>query len=185
MKGIVLFDTAGRKYDGAVKSAIKKYFPGVTPHSQTNVLAGELVTDYWQADQRFNYRVYNDPNILLYCEDDNVSPLGEEDFLLLEAVSRPADRIEAFRHQLEFGMALKEGSSATVSLPVANLSAPTRVRAVVHYKGKVGNQPGTLFGVEILVCDICDCYHACMPIFRCCHSYITNSASPIIMTLLY
>ena len=152
MKGILLFDTSGRKYDGAVKSAIKKYVPGVTPYSQTNVLAGELVADYWQADQRFNYRVYNDPNVLLYCQDDDVSPLVEEDFLLLEGISRPADRIEAFRHQLEFGMALKEGSRVTVTLPGANLSAPKRARAVVHYKGKVGNQPGHLFGVEILVC---------------------------------
>ena len=155
MKAILLCDTAGRKYDGAVKSAVKRLLPGATPHSPINVLTGELLVDYCQEGQPFNYQVYNDPNVLLFSDGgDSVSPLGEEDVLLLEAISRPADRIEVFRHKLEFGMALKEGSCVTITLPGANLSAPTRVRAVVHYKGKVGNQPGTLFGIEILVCDI-------------------------------
>ena len=151
MKRILLHDTAGRKYDGAFKSIIKKYVPQFISYSQINVFAGELVTDYLQVDQRYNYQVYNDPNVLLFCQDNEVSPLGEEEFLLLKGIGRPADRIEAFRHQLEFGMALKEGSTVTVTLPGANLSAPKRARAVVRYKGKVGNQPGTLFGVEILV----------------------------------
>ena len=154
MKGILLCDTPGRKYDGVVKSTVKRYIPGATPHSQTNVLCGELLVDYYQEGQPFNYQVYNDPSVVLNCEVGIVSPLGEEEFLLLEAISRPADRIEAFRHKLEFGVNLQEGASVTVTLKGANLSAPPKARAVVHYKGRVGNQTGTLFGVEVLVCMI-------------------------------
>ena len=149
MNAILLSDTSGRKYE----YAMKRFVLGATPHSPINVLTGELLVDYFQEGQPFNYQVYNDPTILLYCEADNVSPLGKEEFLLLEAISRPADRMEAFRHQMDFGMVLKEGSRVTVTLPAwANISHPTGARAFVHYKGKVGNQPGTMFGVEILVC---------------------------------
>lgn len=152
MKAILLYDAAGTKYDGGVKSVVKKILPGATPYTTLNLLSGELLVEYWHDDQPHNFQLYRDPSVLLYCEADSVAPLSPKEFLLLEAVPYPGERMDAFRHKLEWGLSLKEGVSVNVTIPGDNLSTPPKCRAVVHYKGKVASQPGTYFGVEILVC---------------------------------
>ena len=62
--------------------------------------------------------------------------------------------MEAFNgNKLELGEAL--GVSAQVYMnipgPILSVAAVERTRGVVHYKGRVGDLPGILFGVEILV----------------------------------
>ena len=151
-KALLLYDTQGTKFDGSVVSAVKKLLPKVPSYSTNHVLRGELLESYEQADQPFNYRLCRDPGIFVFCEADNVAPLGEGDFRLLEPLSHPADRLEVFRHKMEWGMTLGEGSKVFVTLPGDNLSAPKIARATVHYRGKIGTQSGTYFGVEILVC---------------------------------
>ncbi len=72
----------------------------------------------------------------------------------MEGIRKPSDRLEAFNgNKLELGESLDVGSQVYINLPGPDLSvaAVERVRCVVHYKGRVGDLPGILFGVEIMV----------------------------------
>ncbi len=134
-----------------IKRALKKLMHGETPNF--NILRGELMIDK-QNDLSFNYQLWSDPNVLFYSMEDNVAPLTQNEFLLLEGIRKPSDRLEAFNgNKLELGEALCVGSQVYVNLPGPDLSvaAAERARCVVHYKGRVGDIPGILFGVEILV----------------------------------
>ena len=149
---ILLYDTLGTKFDGAVKSAFKKIIPRTNPYSPVNVLCGQLLIKCQQDDQQaLNYQLLCDPNVFLYCDKYTVAPLGPEEFQLLEAIKSHTDRLEAFRHKLDFGISLQQGHSVYVTIPGENLSVEPLARATVHYKGKIGNLPGVNFGVEIMV----------------------------------
>ena len=81
-----------------------------------------------------------------------VAPLNNEEFLLLEAIKKPSDRIEAFYNdKLERATKLKAGSSVDVKIGGANVTHLQHARTVVHYKGMLKEQNGFYFGVEILV----------------------------------
>ena len=67
---------------------------------------------------------------------------------------KPIDRLEAFNgNKLELGEALGVGSQVDVNIPGPTLSvaAVECARCVIHYKGRVGDIPGIIFGVEIMV----------------------------------
>ena len=145
---ILLKDVQGTKCDGGAKSAIKKFIGSAT-QSPTNVLCGELLLGHAN-DDYYNYVLSRDSNILMFCDINDIAPLNHEEFLLLEAIKRPCDRLTAFR-RLEWGVSLKIGSAVFVTVPGDNLSLDKRARAVVHYRGTVGNLPGINFGVEIMV----------------------------------
>ena len=147
---ILTKDAPGYKLGGTVMSVFKRVI-GDFPYSPVNVLRGELVmkvTSY--AD--FNLKLCRDPTVLLKCCED-VAPLCSlDEFLLMEGIEKPSERFEAFHAgQLELGLKLELGWKVYVAVPGPNLAIKKYARAVVHYKGKVGNLPGTTFGVEILV----------------------------------
>ncbi len=126
---------------------------GGTPYQNINILCGELMIAK-QDDPSFNYQLWGDPNALFYSMEDNVAPLTQNEFLLLEGIQKPSDRLEAFNgNKLELGEALCVCSQVYINLPGPNLSvaAAERARGVVHHKGRVGDLPGILFGVEIMV----------------------------------
>ena len=149
---ILLNDLKGIKFDGIARSALKKLFLGTAPHSYTNVLRGELLLGLNQENYpHFNYVLFNDRNICLFCDEYDVAPLNREEFLLLEATKKPSDRLDTFNKKLEWGVKLKPGADVYISIPGANISSAEQARATVHYKGVVGKLPGINFGVEILV----------------------------------
>ena len=133
-RAILLHDMQGEK-------GRKLFSRGVT----VNVLCGELLSEH--KETRFNYKLHRDPAILLLCEEADVAALGTDEFLLLEAIVNPGERLETFKRNLSWGISLREGSVVHVNVPGVNGGG----RAVVRYKGKVGNQPGIFFGVELLV----------------------------------
>ena len=153
MRALLLYDVQGVKYDGAIKSTVIKFLSGSREsYSHINVPKGELLINRQPSDDRpFNFHLFRDPNVLLFCEADNVAPLGEQEFLLLEPIKSRSDRLEVFNRRFEWAMALKEGSSVDVTIPGDNISVPVCVRATVHYRGEVEDHLGTFFGVEILV----------------------------------
>ena len=146
MQRVILLDLA-QGYDGSFAT--------------TNVVRGELLESYQQADEAFNYRLCSDPDRLLFCEADDVAPLQEEQFHLLEAITNPLDRLEVFRHTLEWGMSLKDGANVCVTLPNNGASPPTYAKAIVRYRGPLRKQYGTFFGVEIMVCSYSEYYRCC------------------------
>ena len=133
--------------------ALKKLMRGVTPHQNINIPRGELMVAK-QDDPSFNFQLWSDPSVLFYSGEDNVVPLTQNEFLLMEGIRKPSDRLEAFiGNKQELGEALGVGSQVYVNIPGPNLSVAVveRARGVVHYKGRVGDLPGILFGVEIMV----------------------------------
>ena len=130
------------------KSAIKKFIGSAT-QSPVNVLCGELLVGHDNHDY-FNYKLSRDTNVLLFCDNNDIAPLNNEEFLLLEAIKKPSDRLTAFETKLELGSSLEVGSAVCITVE-ENLGVEKYVRAVVHYKGRVGSLPGVNFGVEILV----------------------------------
>ena len=144
---ILLKDVQGTKF-GRAKSAIHKFIGSAT-QPPVNVLCGELLLGHGNHDY-FNYMLSRDKNVLLFCDGNDIAPLNHMEFLLLDAIKRPSDRLIPFNEKLEFGSSLEVGSAVCVTVG-DNLSVEKIVRAVVHFKGRVGSLPGVNFGVEILV----------------------------------
>ena len=140
----------GTKYEGGIESAAQKYFPGSAPPPTVNAINGELLTGCKVKGHPYNYRLHRDPNTYLVCEQDVVAPLSPEGFLLLEAIKNCVDRLEAYRHRLEWGLSLEEGSKVAVTTSGFRYSM-MNVPAIVHYKGQKGKFPGTFFGIEVSV----------------------------------
>ena len=143
---ILLKDVQGTKFDGGVKSAIKKLM-GSPTQSPADLLCGELLMEH---DNYNNYKLNRDSNVLLFCNSKDIAPLNHMEFPLLEGIKKPTDRLTAFKTKLEFGSTLEAGSAVCVTVG-DNHPVEKYVRAVVHYKGKVGSLPGVNFGVEIMV----------------------------------
>ena len=144
---ILLKDVQGTKFDGGAQSALKKFIGSAT-QLPVNVLCGELLLGHGNHDY-FNYMLSRDNNVLLFCDDNDIAPLNHMEFLLLDAIKKPSDRLTAFGIKLELGSSLEIGS--VVCVTVGDNLSEKFVRAVVHYKGRVGSLPGVNFGVEILV----------------------------------
>lgn len=150
VRAILLHDMDGTKLDSAAKSALRRMFPRATPHSLSNVLRGELLLGT-KENPPFNYVLSRDSSVYLFCDEIDVAPLYGEDFSLLVAIKKPSDRLNAFTNKLEWGSQLKEGVAVHVTVRGPNLSVEESVRAVIHYKGEIGDVPGIQFGVEIMV----------------------------------
>ena len=136
-------------------SGFKKMI-GAGKFSVVNVHRGELLIQIPENERQqcgdgplLNYRLFKDPNILLYSGEENVSPLGEHDFKLLEAITSTNDRYTVFSHpdKLEWGASLRKGSRVYVKIPNTQIV----VAAVIRCKGSIESLPGINFGVEITV----------------------------------
>ena len=136
-------------------SGFKKMI-GLREFSVVNVHRGELLIQIPENERQqcgdgplLNYRLFKDPNILLYSGEENVSPLGEHDFQLLEAIASTNDRFTVFSHpdKLDWGASLRKGSRVFVKIPNTQIVAS----AVIRCKGPVEGLPGISFGVEITV----------------------------------
>ena len=55
------------------------------------------------------------------------------------------------KKKIDWGLKLVVGSMVNVSLSGPNLSLKACVKSIVRYKGPIRKEPGTYFGVEILV----------------------------------
>ena len=133
---------------GLSKSALKKLISAV-PYSEKYILRGELVTikQSSSSESKQYYPLHRDPNVYVDCVAEDVAPLNHQEFLLMEGIEKPADRMEVFnKEKLEWGITLKQGSQVYVIFNNTQYA-----RAVVHCKGLIGSVSGIQFGVEILV----------------------------------
>ena len=149
---ILLKDVQGFKADGATKTVIKKMSDG-DQYSTVNVLRGELVEEYAMPELNFNMRLFRDPSICMILSPDDLVPLSAEEFLLLEGIQLASDRFATFRiGGIELGKSLVPGSEVYVEVYGAGHVNSKQARSTVQYKGKVQGLPGTMFGIEIMVC---------------------------------
>ena len=159
---ILLHDKVGEKTSSG--------FAGLVKRSTTvNVLRGELlvpvpgdeIVTRNDGEKPHNYRVKKKEAITMYCDPVNdVAPLGNYEFLLLEGIQSRDARYEVFLSgdKIDWGQTLKSGSDVYVIVPGTTFSSaavPTqgapRAAAKVRYVGGSGTEPGIMFGVEITV----------------------------------
>ncbi len=108
---ILLKDVHGtKKNTRAFEKLVNLMYTG-TPYQNINILRGELIVAK-QDDPNFNYQLWSDPNVLFYSMEDNVAPLSENEFLLLEGIRNPFDRFEAF------ALCVKDYPRQYLNLPV-------------------------------------------------------------------
>lgn len=139
----------------------KSVFTGVSSFSNKHVLRGTLLVRLSQEEVRelkqyqsvnvppFNYKVLGEPAIKAYCNARVVHLLNHKQKELLLGVETAVDRFNAV-DKLKWAETLAEGSNAYVTIP--NLS--TVCKGIVRYVGKLPNEAGIKFGVELLVCKI-------------------------------
>lgn len=101
---IPIKDVQGTKFDGEIKYVLKSLIPGTTLKRPTNVSCGELLLKHiYSETTHYNYMLSRDSNVLLSCDINDVALLNREEFLLLEAIKNPSDRLTAFKTKLEWG----------------------------------------------------------------------------------
>ena len=109
-----------------------------------------------------NFQLVKDMNVTLRAEEDEVAPLNRKDYLLLEAIKSASSRFSTFTsaNKLKWALTLKKGSVLYVAVnPEEPRHLWNRSQAVVRWVGELGGKErGTVFGVEILVCN----FNVCM-----------------------
>ena len=154
---ILVKDNVGEKSEsflGVIKRAVWK-------PSTLRILRGELVepipgdelTPRSEGQKPYNYHWKKDPAVLLYCNEYDVAPLSDKEFILLEAIQTPAARYEMFisGEKLDWGCNLKPGDTVYVSIPSLAVFSSQRAAAVIRYVGGLPPEPGLMFGIEIMV----------------------------------
>ena len=154
---ILLRDLVGEKSESVLVGVFKKV---AGRSSAVNILRGELLehipgeelTPRGEGQRPYNYRVKKDPAVLLYCHEQDIAPLGDKEFLLLEAIQTPSVQYEVFvsAEKLDWGCNLNPGDTVYVSIPGLTL-LPQRAAAVIRFIGGLHPEPGLKFGIEIKV----------------------------------
>ena len=165
MDGAILcYDKTGEKLSTHLAGVVKRT-------STVNVLRGELLVPVHgdkivlrnDGKKPHNCQVKGDPTITLYCSEEDVAPLGNYEFLLLEGIQSRDARYQTFisTGHLDWGLKLKSGDEVYVIVPgfssgstaVATQATP-RAAAKVRYVGGLETNSlniGITFGVEITV----------------------------------
>ena len=104
-----------------------------------------------------NYQVASDPAVTLFCTEDDVAPLDEQDYNLLAAIRSREARFEVFqKDRLEWGTKLKYEDFVYATLPSKSPVPNHPVASKIQFIGPLPNENGVFFGVEIMVCIVKD-----------------------------
>ena len=99
-----------------------------------------------------NYRVYKNDMVTLFCSEQEVAPLTNKEFELLNGIKSSRARYEVFLNGvLDWSLRLIPNDMVYVILPSKQSIGNIRVRAVVRWIGVLPNEDGIHFGVEIMV----------------------------------
>ena len=125
-----------------------------TKSTPTNVLRGELLEAIPEAEQpsdltRIALVGIERKSLHLECRMEDLTRLSDEDANLLLAISSLESRYQTLidRKRLPFGRQLLLGNQVSVSVKGISKNVP----GVVWYKGELPSNPGTMFGVELIV----------------------------------
>ena len=153
---ILLKDLVGEK---STLGMLKNVATGKS--AAVHVLRGELVepipgdelTPRSEGQKPYNYHWKKDQAVLLYCDDYDIAPLSDKEFLLLEAIQTSAARYEVFisGEKLDWGCNLKPGDTVYVCIPGLTVFPSQRAAAVIRYVGGLPPVSGLMFGIEIMV----------------------------------
>ena len=159
---ILLFDSHGEK----TTTSLVKTLGGLISRKPTSVVVvrGELlvsipgneISPRNDGPKPHNYRLKRDLSVSLFCKDngDDIAPLGDYEFLLLQGIRSQSARYEVFISRddmLEWGSKLKLGDRVYVGIPAPTTSPLQYAAAVIRYVGGLELEPGLHFGVEIMM----------------------------------
>ncbi len=162
---ILMGDTEGWRVPGRFSTALGKV-TGSTSVTVQKVLRGELLVAIKSSSSQKgkegskegrpppNFHLKKDPNVVLHCNAQNITPLVSRDEVqLLEGVTSSASRHVLFVHasRLEWAVSLTVDKEVFIHIPGPNLSIPSSGVGVIRYIGPVTGLPGRHFGVEIIV----------------------------------
>ena len=125
-----------------------------TEATPTQVFRGEWLEALPEAEQAGFHRIalvgIGRKSLRLECPTADVTPLSDEEANLLLAISSLGERYKTFidRKRVDFGRRLSPESQVFVSVKGFKKDLP----GVVWYKGELRSCPGTMFGVELIVC---------------------------------
>ena len=143
------------------------YLLGVLAKSRTTeVPRGELLELVRINDITAVYQVRGKKAITVHCEVGEVTALNGVQCALLEAIATPLERFSVFvtNGWLEWGAAVKVGNTVYIRVM---MDLEHYCTARVHYIGKVtGDQPGTMFGVEITVSCWTEIWRSVIKLFK-------------------
>ena len=156
---ILLQDSHGKKTDTSLVGAVKNLVGTGRKSSSVVVVRGELlvpipgdeITPKKDGQKPHNYHLKRDQTVSLYCKDDDIAPLGEYEYLLLEGIKSPTARFDVFSNQLDWGSNLKTGDAVYVGLPSQHTVPVQYAAAVIRYVGGLKGKTGIQFGIEITV----------------------------------
>ncbi len=176
---ILMKDCEGWKPHGKFLSYL---YNSVTAHK---VLRGELLVTFKNSSTQkegpkegrplANYRLKRDPNVVLYCSPEEVTPLVDHrEVQLLEGVRSSESRHALFvdGSRLEWAVGLNVDTEVYVNIPGPNLSVPLCVLGVIRYIGPVTRLPGCQFGVEIKVRLLSSICFVCTELLIISYMYI-------------
>ena len=159
---ILLQDSPGEKTDTSIVGTVKTYLGRKS--SSVVVVRGELlvpipgdeITPRNDGQKPHNYRLKRDQTVSLYCKDngDDIAPLGEYEYLLLEGIKFTTTRYKVFisaNNILDWGSNLKMGDAVYVGLLTQHTAPVQYAAAVIRYVGGLNGETGIHFGVEITV----------------------------------
>ena len=99
-----------------------------------------------------NYQIASDPAVTLFCIEEDMAPLSDYEYHLMEAVkSREARYYLLQKDLLDWGSKLKIGTFVYVALPSKSPVSNQCAVSVIKYIGPLPNEHGIQFGVEIQV----------------------------------
>jgi len=161
-KGFILLkDKVGEKSESMLGGLVRRV---VGKQPTTNVLKGELLEQIpgdaivprpeGQSYQKpYNYHLVKDPAVAVHCNENDIAPLSDKEFLLLQAVQSQGARYEVFiaGNKLEWGCGLKRGDPVYVSVPGLTVIPNKRAAAAIRYVGGLPPDSGLMFGIEITV----------------------------------
>ena len=153
---ILINDCLGTKLPGKLGRLIPR-LSNPRPH---NVLRGELLvplknkhSSQNDGPPQPNYFVKMDPNIILYCKAEEVSPLDRRESRFLEGIESTYQRHALFIEgtKTEWGLTLVVSDTVYASIPGPNPVVRKCATANIRYIGEVKGLSGYQFGIEILV----------------------------------
>ena len=162
---ILLKDVQGEKSGGKIGGFFKPSTKAVCRGELLLLLPGVKVIPRKDGKPAHNFQLATDPSVTLFCPEDDVAPLSDYEYHLMEAIKSREARFDVFRKDiLDWGSKLKEGTFVYVALPSKTPVSNQRAVSVIKYVGPLPNERGIQFGVEI---QVSTCTHAAV-----CHEVI-------------
>ena len=124
---------------------------------ESKVYKGDLVVLIPKEERRQvkgvtpNYRLYRDPEVVLYADPIDAAPLGEREAEYLQAVYPPSVRLREYlkEEEMKMKMNLKVGDIVIFKLEARFKAAGSSVKGIVRYIGPHPDNEGIFFGIEI------------------------------------